>query len=241
MCSIKIVYVPFLLYYFLIPAESFRGGLKGKILHSCICAVIVGIISLGWMGICSRFLLMPGTNSELQMSWVIAHPLAYGSMILRYLFEDGGAKVMECIGYILGKRNILIPLTFVLPYYSAIVIQYWKAGTKEIHVTGEKASMISGGIDMKDAGRRYERCISFLVCIIVTLLTVTALYIQWNEPYATTLEGLQGRYFIPLLLPLYLLVLRNRAKKEEHFRISSQCCSILVNICACAYMLFANL
>ena len=249
MCSIKIVYVPFLLYYFLIPADSFRHGMKGKIFHSCICILVVGIISLGWMRICSRFLLMPGTDSKLQVAWIISHPFSYVLMILRYLFDDFGGKMMECIGNILGKRNILIPLTFVLPYYATLVIQYWKAGTETIHGISKNGAMITGGMDKKVSGKmdakvsvtKSEKYISLLICIIVTLLTITALYIQWNEPYATTLEGLQGRYFIPLLLPLYLLILREGKEKEDQFRLISQCCVILINVCACTHMLFANL
>jgi uncharacterized membrane protein len=112
MCSMKIVYLPFCLYYFLIPGRSFRHGNRSKLIHSAICVLLVGGISLGWMRLCSRFLTTPGTDSAAQLKWIIARPFTYLMLILRFLLNEGGEMVMEAAGRVLGMRDIPIPSTF---------------------------------------------------------------------------------------------------------------------------------
>ena len=56
----------------------------------------------------------------------------------------------------------------------------------------------------------------------ITLLIFTALYIQWTSLKNDTIAGIQGRYFIPLMLLLSLLgrnkmILFNEVKEREIF------------------------
>jgi hypothetical protein len=46
--------------------------------------------------------------------------------------------------------------------------------------------------------------------LAITLLLALALYIAGTPLGAATISGLQGRYFIPLALPLLLISLRTR-------------------------------
>ena len=41
-----------------------------------------------------------------------------------------------------------------------------------------------------------------LIALSVTALTFTAIYVQYNALKAPLVEGIQGRYFVPLLFPL---------------------------------------
>jgi uncharacterized membrane protein len=45
-----------------------------------------------------------------------------------------------------------------------------------------------------------------IVLLIITLIT-TALYIQWTPLQKNRVEGLQGRYFLPLLFPFLISIL----------------------------------
>ena len=272
MCSVKIVYLPFCMYYFLIPADSFRHGWKGKLIHAGICVALVGVISLGWMRMCSQFLVIPGTNPGMQTAWILSHPFTYLLILLRYLLEQGGALMMECIGSVLGWRNIVVPDTFILLYLAAMTVLVWKAvsirvpgraagkkGPSEISIhkksmqeeriqkgsasAGEpgKHSAFAGSTWRSFLDRHSVRLVSLVVALAVGFLTLTALYIQWNTPYALTLDGVQGRYFIALLMPFFFVIAKGGQREAELMSMPSQCCAMLVNICTCACILFRNI
>ena len=47
-----------------------------------------------------------------------------------------------------------------------------------------------------------------IIVICVIGLIFTSLYIQWSSPGNPTISGIQGRYFLPIL-PLVLLLISN--------------------------------
>ena len=57
-----------------------------------------------------------------------------------------------------------------------------------------------------DRGREYEKCIFGIVIFFIVLLISTSIYVQWTWVGENLILGLQGRYFISLLLPLYFMV-----------------------------------
>lgn len=57
------------------------------------------------------------------------------------------------------------------------------------------------------AGRRLagrQRLFMFLMAGAAAVFIWTALYISYSEPGNTYIDGVQGRYYIPFLFPLYL-------------------------------------
>lgn len=64
------------------------------------------------------------------------------------------------------------------------------------------------------------------------LLMFTSLYMQWTAVYSDTIDGIQGRYFIPLLLVVAMLFMHR--KEEESFDENNYMvnCSVMTNIMA---------
>jgi uncharacterized membrane protein len=53
------------------------------------------------------------------------------------------------------------------------------------------------------------------VCLISVILVETSLFIIWTKPGARIISGVQGRYFIPLLVPLLLILHDDWVKEPE--------------------------
>lgn len=65
-------------------------------------------------------------------------------------------------------------------------------------------------ISLYDEDNRKEDVILkyFMITVvaIIALLTFTSIYVQWTAVGATVVSGIQGRYFISLLVPFLLFV-----------------------------------
>ena len=61
--------------------------------------------------------------------------------------------------------------------------------------------------EIKNKFSIYQTIIIVLIILAIIALVFTSLYIQWTKPEDTSIAGIQGRYFLPIL-PLILLLLR---------------------------------
>ena len=53
------------------------------------------------------------------------------------------------------------------------------------------------------------------------MLILTSLYMQWNPVGSSIIEGVQGRYFLPIMLLVPIMISR-RSNKEPHMDLISQ-------------------
>ena len=57
---------------------------------------------------------------------------------------------------------------------------------------------------------RKEKNIVLAIIIIQALGVIAAMYLGWTQARQTTVEGIQGRYFLPILPLLCMLICRNK-------------------------------
>lgn len=224
--QLKIVYLPFGLLYFLIPWERF-GSRKKKLLHILLMAALAVGAGLGWLYVCRRFLTTGGTDAGAQLSYIARNPIDYLYVLLRTVFEDGGGCAELMVGSLLGALSIPTVTLFVLLYlcvlFSRFSIQHRKQTREEI-----REDMVFG-----------------LVNVLLVLLIYTSLYLQWVSPFADKVIGVQGRYFIPLLLPLFFSlhnpsVLLEDGEKKNCLSLRTAAFLVMVNVCAGASIFFAS-
>ena len=55
----------------------------------------------------------------------------------------------------------------------------------------------------------------FLIVLIITALIFTSLYIQWSDNELPYIDGVQGRYFLPIL-PLILFLVAGLKIKTDY-------------------------
>ena len=72
--------------------------------------------------------------------------------------------------------------------------------------------------------------------ILMTLATVglmfTSLYMQWTAVYSDTIDGIQGRYFIPLLLVIAMLWMSKKETTSPEEKNGIVTFSVITNVMA---------
>lgn len=182
---LKITYLPFCLAYLLIPQEKF-GGRKRKTAHTIIIAVAVVALNVIWLNFSRQFLTKSDTNAAEQLRFILTHPLSYFLVLLKTYFVNSLFLLITMIGGRLNELNLQTSFALVTVYLGFMAVNFIPENKDEIKFDVQK--------------------FCFLVIIIsVVLLISTSLYVQWTPLRNSVIDGLQGRYFLPLLFPLWFL------------------------------------
>jgi len=188
LCLCKVVYMPFCLLLFLIPKERFRSR-KNYWFHVVCAGAMILILSFGWLAIASRYLCesQPGVDTAAQLTGILKNPVTFVFTFVRSLDAFGTAYLTEMMGSNLGWLNIPVCNLLAVGYLLILVLQVSRNNDmSEIHLD-LPAKVALGG-----------------VCVLVFGLTFVTLYGQWTAYGYDKILGVQGRYFLPLLLPLIL-------------------------------------
>ena len=202
--SSKIVYMPALLILFLIPKERFRSC-TDHFLCVGISAALIAIFGLGWLMIAQSYLhhiSHMGSNPQFQPTYILSFPFTYVKTLLRTVITHSAFYKASFIGASLGWLNIDVPFAYLL--LPLILINLTRVYTL---VYNRPQSSIRNDF------------VYNIVCAVITsvtcLLIFTSLYIQWTPLYAGIIDGVQGRYFIPILLPAFLTFMPGLFHKYE--------------------------
>lgn len=186
----KILYIPLISLVFMIPDKNYACKKHKRYLRYVLpaCAVICALL---WIGIVSynKYLIefRPGVNSGKQVIFILTHPLAFYKTIIRTLTTFAVPWLLQIAGDCLGWLNITHPETFV---FAVIILYCYEACTaKDI----PPMSFINMGILLSAS-------------VIIILLIFAALYVQWTPLGWGIIEGIQGRYFIPIVPELLFFV-----------------------------------
>lgn len=184
----KIVYLPFCLFPFLIPKERF-GGKRNYMIHAVVLGILVTASSMGWLLIAGRYLSTRwGADGREQVHFILTQPFEYLRVLGNTWKVEGANYLYNIIGKDFGWLTIRVPKEFVWAYAVLCLLILLLSGER----SPEKFYSV--------------RLVSFIVVICVFLLTFTSIYVQWNLPRAEIIQGIQGRYFVPLVFPVCMLV-----------------------------------
>lgn len=218
----KIVYLPFCLIYLLIPSERF-GNKKKMTVHAIIIALTVVLLNVLWLKLCNKFLTHIGANGELQIPMVLKHPLNYCIAVFRTYSSLGVQFLHQLVGSTLGQLVISTNGILIIMYI-ALIFKKMEYGIK--------------GITSKDL--MFEKVIYGIVVLAIIILTTTSLYVQWTFVGENMILGLQGRYFIALILPIYFCITKEKYTPHQVQRISDTASATIIafNICSSMAVLF---
>ena len=188
MSMLKIVYLPICFLIFLIPHERFSSK-KSKNIKLLIILVGVIVINLLWLSYSSRFLFEtnPGVNSTEQVKFILTSPFAYSKILFRTITTEFYIYLMNGLGAYLGWLNIAVSQFYIFIYFIMLVF---------IIIVDQNKKRL----------KEYERWwIAFLTVGVIALI-FTSLYVQWTPVQNEVINGIQGRYFLPIILMVALLV-----------------------------------
>lgn len=193
LCSIlafcKIVYIPLIFLCFLIPKNKYKDK-KWYYITNLLIVIICIFFNLGWLKIASSYLALYSTTS-IQTTSILSHPFNYIQIVLYTFFNNFQRYIFTMLGNELGWEEFIHPLSIIPVSYLILLIinaLFDKQSNNKLHI---KENIVFG-----------------LVSLLIGALIFTSLYVQFTKPGNIEIAGIQGRYFIPVL-PLLLLLISN--------------------------------
>lgn len=190
--TFKLMYFPLTLLLAAVPAVCF-GGRREK--WRTVVGVFSGIAALiaGWALLC-KLNYATGEAAQAgnilpQIQLILSRPVRYAMTCMRTLMTQADEHLMQIVGGWLSWYDIPIPPGIYIGYMAAF-----------------GAAMARGrGLRTDEGGLRAPLLALSGVCVAIIF---TALY-AWYTPYgAPEILGIQGRYFLPLVLPIALALKR---------------------------------
>lgn len=201
--AIKMVYAPLFLLLLVLPKEKFKDT-KSKIIMKyglfiiCIAVVAVMIVPM---------LLDPSTrgddrggavNAGGQLSFIMGTPVYYAKILLSNVLSTGSS-------YLIGDG-----IFGAMAHYSNI-----KYGG---YITLFLVFVILTDTSEYKLSLKLKAFMSVVVLVIICFVW-TALYISFNPVGNLVINGVQGRYFIPVTLLLYLVFNTDKIKNEINTKL----------------------
>ncbi|MFV0465935.1 MAG: DUF2142 domain-containing protein [Lachnospiraceae bacterium] len=126
---------------------------------------------------------------------LLASPFTYISLSVRTIFLEGDTFLEGMLGMQLGWLNLdvtrlVIYSLFILMILAVLITESDKENTAVLVKISHKIFYI------------------FVIFCSMTMV-FTSMFMSWTPKLSTTIAGIQGRYFLPLL-PIFLLLFRNK-------------------------------
>lgn len=191
----KIVYAPLCLLLFAIPKERF-GSLKRKIVWIISLGVIVIAAYLIW-----RFVAPPIRNASdpsIQISSILQNPAYFIAIIFNSISENSLLYFTGTLGGHLEWFNVNLSMLYIFSAFTIFVLLCAKA-RRNYTIT------------------KPIKLLSIAIFSFITFLIFTALYISWTKVGESIIDGVQGRYFLPivLLIPIICLPITQVIKRPQ--------------------------
>ena len=136
-------------------------------------------------------------NSQMQIAFIKSHPLAYILVLIKTFIVKTPRLLVTMIG-VLGWQDTKLDW---ITYMAYPILMYYAVVADSYQFRLEKWQKL------------------LIICVICfgVIATYTSLYIMWSPVANSVVLGLNGKYFIPLVLPLCLLFKTKSAKYNYEY------------------------
>ncbi len=190
----KIAYAPLCLLLFAIPKERF-GSAKKKIAIIIGTGAIIFTFLLVWLLVAPS--LQNQTNQAAQIGLILSNPLKYSAIILNSINTNIYMYLSNFLGGYLEWFNVLLSPLYIISAFTIFVLLYTKEKQQKTTVT------------------KSLKYLAVAIFTIITILIFTTMFITWTKAGELVIDGVQGRYFLPLtlLIPIIFLPTEESPKK----------------------------
>lgn len=190
-------YIPICGLLLLIPQKRFSNRKKQILFIGGTLLMVLLFFSVTGLSVVSSSLgneVLGGVGDPAYtIGWIFTNPGGFIQLLSNTMFVYGDAIINSLVGRPLGWLNVPVQLLVVLGFMGVFLLS-------AIHVTAEREAVVLNN----------KQKYGLLVCIVLSIAVVAAaMMLSWTPASRPYIEGIQGRYFIPLLLP-FVLCLKNR-------------------------------
>jgi uncharacterized membrane protein len=181
LCLTKPVYVPLASLVLLIPSARFPGGRRGPAL-ALFAAIIAAALALAMAAAgAADISIRPDApvDEERQIQDALADPLRVVRILTQDYLQRGDRYMAQIVGQ-LGWLDINLPKPFLWAYLLLL-------GLLVLFDSGQRVEV-----------RRWQRVLLGLMVLSTLALVSASQYALWTPYRADWVDGVQGRYFIPL-------------------------------------------
>lgn len=217
----KIVYLPFVTLVLLLKEGNFENKKEWKkfVITLIIASIIVG---LSWFVIGSTNLANSNTASKEQLRYILMNPFEYCAILTRTFCEKGAQYIYQLCT---GDELMCHAKTTVYPVISYVIgiVLFMSLFTNED----------DRNLEVNTLRKIWVSLIVFGTCILIA----TAIYIQWTslpgigEIGNEVVKGIQGRYFIPVVLLLIFIANKTKLSTNQKVLITTVILMQLPVIC----------
>lgn len=202
----KIVYLPLvgMSFFFIFKKDMDKRKKQVIIITSVVATMLIGYLwymfSLKYTAN-EEYLLAHNVNAKEQVKFVLTHPIQGLKVVEHTLLEIGEIYLYGMVGSHLGWLNIQIPMIKIIGFMMLIVLA--------IFLEKHEVSLSTK-----------QRIWLLMISGVVIILTILALYVGWTGVGGEIVEGVQGRYFIPIaILPLLCCAMKENYVKIKDIHI----------------------
>ena len=190
---IKYTYILLLLLLFFVPVDRFKNK-KDKIIK--LCSIFVAIILLYIIFNIPNYINSIAGSPNEQIKFILSNPFRYVVILFKSMYVKFGLQLSWILGGF-GNLDAHFPgfIYFVMFIY-LVCLFLFDSSIKNIK------------IDYK------FKIFDFLILSCIIIGIYTALYIIWTPVGNNIIEGVQGRYFIPIVIFTPLLTLGNKLSEK---------------------------
>ena len=184
--AVKPVYFPMCLLLFFIPKRCFKNQ-KYKILT--VLSILILVVAAFFLWAILSTVTEPGNGADTngQISFILANPIRYLTILVRNILDMP-------FKYLSGFSNL----------------EWLNVYTNDFYVIGTVVMFVVLCINERLTTKAIKlptsfRWITFILAIISVVLIYTALYIQWTQVGEISIDGVQIRYILPVLISIPIL------------------------------------
>lgn len=213
----KVAYAPLCLLILTIPTAKFAAPRRAKLLK-LLSLIIVGIVTL----LCLKLTFsvsvnqwgIPNVSARQQLLYIFTHPFYYMDVIFRQFLRQTEDLASRCTIFLA---------------YSGSLDTFWQY----FCVVGLFILAVVSAEDEPPLLAGREKVMLFLTVCLCWGAVATALYLGYTPVGSSSVDGLQGRYFAPLLLPSLLLVHNRKIvykikPRKFYFAVEVACSFVLI-------------
>lgn len=179
LCTSKVAYLPLALLIFLIPQNRFPWRRTGFLLPHISTALAGAVFAVATSHAVGRLRFDAAVDSGRQIRDALAHPLSFLQIVVTDYVVHAPRYLLQLIGK-LGWLDTKLPSAFLAAYIAVLLALVLLDTSPTIEV------------------RPWQRWTVAALLLTTLVLISASQYAVWTAYGASYIEGLQGRYFIPL-------------------------------------------